>query len=225
MRLKIPDSQFLKIITMKTKKYTFHKIGNQISSGWYCLINNSQTLLDYLDYMGKRQYKNWCFIKDSPESKDGHCKTQEASNLKTLLTLEMSRKGIEEMSMPAGLNYLIHVSTKSVIEVFNREGEVYASRKGACRPSTKLLDCEKVIEERYSNEFIFPSNDYVKTEIKRWPLGKHFYILIDGISVEIEGQVKWNTVKAAEEALADYVKESKINSCGERFAESCYETN
>ncbi len=205
-----------------SNKFKFHKIGNDVASGWYALIDSSEALLAHLDYMGQRVVKNWKFIKDSPDNKEGHCKTQEAANLKTLLTLEMQRLDLEQMGMPECINYLSDITTRAVREIFKENGKVYTSKNGSCRPDTKLLDCEKILEEAESKDYVFPVRSKKDLKIHKWPGGKHYYIFEDGVSITIGNQIKWNTAQYAQDALDRYWGSVKIKNFTQMWNEKAY---
>lgn len=186
--------------------FKFHKIGNNTSQGWLCLIDSDKGMQAYLDYMARRVLMNWRYIKASPENKEGHCATSEAGAYKTLLIVEMAKKGVEQMSFADSIEFLTKIATKSTIDIFHRNGEVYISQIGACRPSTDLLDCEKIIDKTVRKDFIFPVRSKKDYKITKWPGGNHFYILENDNSIEIDGVSKWNTVGLAQQALDDHWK-------------------
>ncbi len=191
------------------KRFKFHKIGNKVASGWYCLIDSEVAYKTYLEYMGIRVAKNYIDIADSPVNKEGHCRTQEAGYHKTLLTMEMGRRGIEKMPMMDCLNYMVEVSTKAVINIFKENGKLYVGRNGSCRPSTTLLNCEEILEKTTSKRFAFPNTSKKDLKIQKWPGGNHFYVLENGNSIVIDGKGKWNTVNAAQNALDTYYRQIK----------------
>ncbi len=204
--------------------FKFHKIGNKVASGWMCLISSEEELKAHLEYMGRRVWKNWIDIKDSPEDKDGHCKTNEASVYKGLLFSHIDLEGkdttahfrgenkkhkAKTMSMPDCISYLSKISTQSAINIFLQNEEVYVSKNGACRPSTKIYDYESILERQKSKSYIYPTISKDEFDIKKWQGGNHFYILQNGTSIAIDKQFKWNTVGAAQDALNKHWKRTK----------------
>lgn len=189
--------------------FKFHQIGNEVAKGWYCLIDTEEALAAHLTYMGHRVWENWKHIKDSPEYKDGHCRTQEAGMLKTCLMLHIEQSGKEEMSMPDCIEFLGDIMTKAVIEIFNEDGKVYVGRNGACRPTTTLLDCESILDKIKSKDYVFPVKSKRDLQVHKWTGGKHFYILDNGKSIILDGVIKWKTITAAEDALDRYWRRVK----------------
>jgi len=210
------------IFNLEIIMFAFHKIGNKVASGWYCLISSKIELDAYLGYLGQRIVKNWEFIKNSPKNKEGHCATSEAGTLKDLLILHMEEKNKSELSFVESLTFMEKVVTSAVIEIFNRNGEVYVSKTGACRPSTTLLDCESILDKIESEKLIFPIYTKNNLRIKQWTGGKHFYILENGKSIVVEGKVKWKTIKSAQDALDRYWKMSKKKFSNEIYRDKKY---
>ena len=181
--------------------FKFHKIGNEVSQGWYCLITSDEEMKAHLDHMARRVFRNWMIIKGSPENKEGHCATTEAGGYKMLLTMEMGRRGIEKISFADAIEYLTGIATKSAVDIFDRNGEVYVSRNGGCRPDTHLLLNESILAETTCKDYAFPVVSRKEYNVSRWPGGNHFYVMENGNSIPINGKIKWKTVQAAEAAL------------------------
>ena len=181
--------------------FKFHKIGNEIAQGWHCLITSEKEMKAHLDHMARRVWRNWAIIKASPENKEGHCATQEAAGYKILLTMEMERRGIEKISFLDAIGYLTELATKSAIDTFARNGEVYVSRNGSCRPDTTIGLHESILEKTTRKEYTYPVVSKRDYSITKWPGGNHFYVMENGNSIPIDGKTKWNTVKAAQYAL------------------------
>lgn len=185
-------------------KFTFHRIGNEIDSGWMALIDSDEALEAHCRHMGQRVARNWVDVKDSSPNKDGHCRTTEAGVYKTLLTLEMVRRGVETMPMLDCIEFMTEVALKATIDSYHREGAVYVNPKGGCRPTIKLLSCERILAVHESDDYVFPTTKESDFEIKRWPRGRHWYILQCGETVEVDGLLKWSTYERAEEALKSH---------------------
>lgn len=181
--------------------FKFHKIGNEIAQGWYCLITSEEEMKAHMEHIGRRVWRNWGIIKDSPNNKEGHCATSEAGAYKQLLTLEMARRNVEEISVVEAIKYLTEIATKPAINIFVKEGKVYVSHNGACRPNTSLLENEEILEKRTCKDYIYPVHSKSEYKIDKWPGGNHFYIMENGNSIPIDGKIKWKTIQAAEDAL------------------------
>jgi len=196
--------------------FKFHKIGNDVASGWYCLVDSQEALDAHTEHMSKRTLTNWKDIKNSPDDKGGHCRTVEAGQYKYLLQTHMEFNNIEKMDMVDCLDF-ISGSLKSSLEVFKREGEVYVAENGACRPSTKLLDCESILEERELDDYVYPHHSEKDFKIRKWQGGRHYYILENGNSITLDGRTKWNTCQGAEDALADHLNKLGLQDMKNRL--------
>jgi len=181
--------------------FRFHKIGNDVAQGWYCLITLDEEMKAHAEHMGRRVWRNWKLIKDSPKNREGHCVTSEAGAYKTLLTMEMARRGIEKISFSDAIIYLTDLAMQSTLEVFAREGEVYVSRNGACRPNINILEHEEILEKVVRKDYIYPVHTKNEYSIVKWPGGNHFYVMENGNSIPIDGQIKWKTCEVAQQKL------------------------
>ncbi len=84
---------------------------------------------------------------------------------------------------------------------FHKEREGwFVNRKGGMCDSLVHIE-----EERESDEW--PGEH--KIQISKWPGGTHYFALVDGIDVEIDGKYKWNSVKQAEKAVEKFLKSKK----------------
>lgn len=201
-----------------SQPFKFHKVGfydgdgNEVS-GWLAKIETKEQLDIWYRYMAGVNAEAWFDIKHSPQYKAGHCRTTYASLWKTILDIEMVKTGREKMSMVECVNFIELNSTKITISIFNREGSVYVNTNGGCR-DTRLrndgrLD-EHIFDRCTNKDFLFPSMSKKDVEIKRWAMGKHFYIVANGKTVQINGKDKFNTIEAAEAAKKEYLKNNRF---------------
>lgn len=209
------------MVKKKTKEmFTFHRVGwiNQVEeevSGWLCLIETKEQLDTYLQYLAHDTAQVWCDIKDSPENKEGHCRTTRANAFKTILTIEMEKRGLKQMPMVQAVTFLEQAATKTVINIFYDEGSVYANSAGGCRTTHLRNDHrgvdEKIFEIHKRKDFVFPTDKspFEDVKITRWPGSPHFYLSVNGKNIEVDGVQKWNTVTAAEEAMESYLNRNK----------------
>lgn len=181
--------------------FKFHKIGNHIASGWYCLIDSDEALQAHLDHMTRRVLLNWTIIKASPENKEGHTATVEAGGYKTLITLEMERRGIEKISFVDGIEFLSRIATKSTIDIYKRNGSVYVTSNGGCRPDTSIREYEELLDKTTSKNYVFPTKSKKDFKIIKWPGGNHYYITENGNTIELYGHSKWNRAQDAQRDL------------------------
>ncbi|KKM07624.1 hypothetical protein LCGC14_1732100 [marine sediment metagenome] len=227
------------MITTTKTQFEFHRVGwelenNNSVSGWYLYISNQEELKAWLHYNAIDMVEVWKDIKDSPEDKEGHCRTTRAAVHKSLLNIEMIRraggssaigdKTRLQMSLCDSLEHMENLSTRSVIEIFNREGSVYVGSKGGCRSTTlnteKLQD--KVFEVYKSKKLIFPVLSKSDIKISKWQGGNHFYLQVNGHNVIVDNKIKWKTVEAAEEAKKTYIRRNRYKMKDRQNEKSTY---
>jgi len=199
--------------------FTFHRVGwinqqDEEVSGWLCLIETKDQLLAYFQYLSQDIVNIWLDIKDSPEYKEGHCRTTRANVMKYLLNIKMEKEGKHQITMPNAINYIELISTKTIIDIFTQNGSVYVNSAGGCRITHLRNDHKGIDEEIFetckNKDFVFPTMSEKDIKITRWFGGPHFYITVKGKTVEINGVSKWNTIQAAEEDRAKYLKRNKF---------------
>lgn len=78
------------------------------------------------------------------------------------------------------------------------------------RPSVVLPSDEEIFETYVSDKFIFPVISDHQVSIKKWCGGNHFYLMVDGGSVEFKGKIKYNTIETAEEAKKQYLRKYRF---------------
>lgn len=209
----------------KTKtRFTFHRIGwinqnNEIISGWWGSIETEEQLDAYLLYIARDIAQIWLDIKDSPDYKEGHCRTTRADVYKYLLNMKIEREGRKQIPMPEAVNYIEQEATKTTINIFVEEGSVYVNSKGGCR-TVHLRDDhsgvdEEIFETCVNKDFVFPTLGEDAIKITNWPLCPHFYLFVNGKNVEVDGVQKWKTIQGAEEAKAKYLRRNRYRGVRE----------
>lgn len=58
----------------------------------------------------------------------------------------------------------------------------------------------------HKNNFEFPKMEKDRLEIKSFPMGKHFYVFIDGVQLRRNDNLKFNSKQGAEEFAKQYLK-------------------
>jgi len=186
--------------------------GNEVS-GWLALIDTQEKLEDYLALQSYENAQIWFDIKSSPEDKDGHCPTTKASVYKTLLMIKAEKEGKKQINLVDGIKHIAYLSMDTKVKIFLKDGEVYVGQNGSCR-DTHLRDDgrldEFVFDTCYNEDFIFPSISKNDVKIKKWQGGNHFYITINGITTNLKGKEKWNTIEAVEKAKKILLKQNRF---------------
>ena len=207
-------------------QFEFHKVGKKFTdgkeiAGWWLYITDRKQLNRWLHYNARDMVQIWKDIKDSPNFKEGHCRTIRAGMFKSALWCEMEKRvkandtdGSEEfkMSMPDCLNFLEYFSTKSAIDIFDKNGLVYVNRKGACRHTTlNIAKLEEGILGTYkTKKLVFPILTKNDVKISKWQGGNHFYLQVNGCSVSVKNgngwEHNWKTIEAVEKARTRYIR-------------------
>lgn len=203
--------------------FKFHRLGfidadNKEQSCWLGLIETSEQLEAYLQYMASIIAQIWIDIKDSPDYKEGHCRTTQADVAKQLLTLKMEKENRKQIPLVEGITYLEQMFTKTAIDIFVEDGSVYVNSKGGCRDTSIRNDgriAEEIFETCVNKDFVFPTLGSDVIKITNWPGCPHFYISVNGKNVEVDGVQKWKTVTGAEEAKAKYLKRNRYRGIKE----------
>lgn len=209
--------------------FTFHRVGwidadGQEQSGWNCLIETKEQLLAYLDWFSHDIAQCWIDIKDSPDNKEGHCRTTRADVMKQLLNIKMEKENRTQIGLVEAITYIEGTLTKTAINIFVTEGSVYVNAKGGCRPVDLSQDGrgfdEKIFEIHQTMDLVFPTAEnrpFEEVKITHWPMNPHFYLSVNGRTVTVDGVTKWNTVEAAEEAMKLFLKRNKGASRNHTF--------
>lgn len=203
--------------------FTFHRIGFRDADGkecsaWNALLETDEQVEAYLRYMAHELAQVWIDIKDSPENKDGHCRTTRANVAKQLLTLKMEKEELKQISVVDGVTFLEQVFTKTAIELYCQDGSVYVNAKGGCR-DTEIRNDDRVKEEIFetciNKDFVFPTLGEDVVKITNWPGCPHFYISVNGKNVQVDGVDKWKTIQGAEEAKKKYLRRNRYRGVKE----------
>ena len=192
--------------------FKYHRLTNESrgEEAWLCLIDNGLDLMDALHQFDLQAGQIWKYIKDSPQHRDGHCRTYQAGTIKDLMQSHMVIHNKKEMTIYEGIEFIYNFLTKAMRTIYEKEGKVYVTREGGVRPDTRLRDGEEIVEKCTSKNFVFPVLSERDIKITRWPGGNHFYIMVDGKTATLDGVYKWNTVGAAEDAKKKHLKQFRF---------------
>lgn len=193
--------------------FIFHRIGwkdDPEHSGWWLYIDTEEQLKAYFQYNAHDLAQVWFDIKDSPNYKEGHCRTSKANAMKAILNLKMEKEGKSQMSMVDCVNWMENEFNNLKVRIFLEEGAVYINSAGGChsphlRNDHKGVD-EHIYEVHENEDLIFPVKDDVHVVITQWPMCPHYYLSVNGKHVEVDGIGKWNTIEGAESAKEVLIK-------------------
>lgn len=93
------------------------------------------------------------------------------------------------------------------LKILNETGRILINTNGGCMPWTSSFEeLESMISER------FPQYTLSDVKVSKWPEGKHFYATVDGTSIEVNGNKKWNSEHDAMTAAKKWLKDKKLSS-------------
>jgi hypothetical protein len=185
-------------------------LGPDEPSFWVLWIDSEECLKEYL--AGRTTYitEQYLLTKEASHER-GTTSGHFANGMQDLIAITFetcppNKSVIEDIAY-------LEVFTKSYVNIYVEHGRVLIANTQAVMPLRD--DMFEIIEEKYKEGAGFPdmfhltkSEAIKKCKISKWPEGKHFYISLDGIEVIWKGQNKWNTEKAATEAMKAYCEKN-----------------
>lgn len=191
--------------------FEFHRLGwingiGEETSGWWAYITTKEQLDVYLNYNAECLAGAWFDIKEP-----GHCVTKRGEALSTLLDIKMLKEGKKSLPMIECISTMERVTTSTIIDIFHEKGEAYVNLNGGCRDCSLMTTMdEQILETCKNKDLVFPVYSTKDVSIKRWPEGNHFYITVDGKTVDIDYEGKYNTIEAAESAKKEFLKNNRF---------------
>jgi len=154
-----------------TKCYQFERMGfinanDEIRDCWYLLIDSDQVLKDWLELNAYKVLDIWNEIKESPAYQAGHCRTEAGNAFKVLLILRAEREAKRNISFVEGINYIEELTSKTVINLYHKFGEVCVNRNGGCRHRI-LGEGEQLFELVRKDELVFPQSKQLKVNVSQ----------------------------------------------------------
>ena len=198
-----------------SEKIRFDRVGfydadGKEQSSWLALIDTVEKLETYLKTQAIQNAFLWFDIRSSNMDLMGHCRSQKASQFKTLLGMEVEKGN---RSLAGQVGFIAKVTTSTKVKIFSMYGSVYIGENGGCR-DTKLRDDgrldEHIFESCCNKDYVFPTVSEIDVDILRWQGGNHFYITVNGITQSIDGKEKYKTIGDAEDAKDLFLRENRF---------------
>ena len=196
--------------------FEFHRLGwirdGEETSGWWLKITNKEQLDVYYEYLTGDLADLWFWdISASPHDEDGGCKTERANKMKLLLRLKCEKENKSRISMVESISTMERIATTTLMKIFYHYGEAYVNLNGGCRDCSLMTTMdEQILETCKNKDLVFPVYSENDVLIKRWPMGNHFYITVDGKTMDIDHKGKYNTIRAAEAAKEEFLKNNRF---------------
>ena len=183
----------------------FHKIKIYSDSGWYLLVRDLDSYTAVLLWRGRDLAKG--YVEGVPFLKHGmgHPETKQGQAVMFFLQAELENRETE-LSMVDAITLLSEQFSSARDFFYERDGGFYINQNGGVR-EIQLSQHESIVAEVKRTDLIFPTDD--KIEIKKWRGGRHWYAKKGGMDIVIAGKQKWNTRRAAEEAVIKFEEGDK----------------
>jgi hypothetical protein len=189
-------------------RYKLHPELSQICEGWFLLLDTIESFNDFLDKRSNSLVKSYFNLKANASRtepyryKNGdHMNIGDEYTISNLLWLDNSRKTV--MDDCRCMDKLL----SGYQNVFLNYGHVIVNSVNGCRAMDESFE---ILEERLSNELVFPVTSEKDIKISKWPNGTHYYAKIGNQDVvDDKGNVKWNTVEQAKKEAVKYLRKKK----------------
>lgn len=167
---------------------------------WYLKISSCKHLVEYWNQVFDPELKHALdTIEDTKEFGHG---MQHCDALQSLIGITAR---CECLSMRASYEKVVHMHKIGQYQALCSGKTLYINRKLGWNVSTK--DTEQFI---HKNNFEFPIMAKDRIKIERFPMGKHFYVFIDGVQLRKNENLKFNSEQEALEFAQEYLpKEAK----------------
>lgn len=182
---------------------------------WYLRINDLETLIEYWEYFSNYIYKAAESVKDTREF--GYKMGRHANEIE--MALGFHARSHNETLKDAADDMLISVK-KEQYKSISSGNIVLVNKKYGWKTITNEEAETKFSAEEFihKNTLEFPKMQSDKIEIKRFPLGDHYYIYIDGVELrepgtnKNRGLIKFYTEQEAREYAEEFIKETRRNN-------------
>jgi hypothetical protein len=121
------------------------------------------------------------------------------NKLSFLIDLEASEKSDSLINLTATvLGKIWEAKAKAVIDC----GKIYVGKLGGFFPHSKDIE---VLDEFIGDNYLFPQYTEKDIRVKQWTNGTHWYAYVGDLSVEVDGEKKWDTEKRARERAESFL--------------------
>ena len=166
---------------------------------WYLKISSCEQLIEYWNHVFEPKLKHaFDTICDTKEFGYGmlHCDA-----LQSLIGVTAR---CECLPMKTAYEKIIHMHKIGQYQALCSGKTLYVNRKLGWNVSTK--DTEQFI---HKNNFEFPIMAKDRIKIERFPMGKHFYVFIDGVQLRKNENLKFTSEQKALEFAQKYLPKEK----------------
>lgn len=163
--------------------------------GWYTEIREIEQLLNYWkDIFNPKLQTALQTIKDTKEYGMG---TQHCDSLQLLIGAHARGNKISNQQSHESITYDYRLAQYKALCTY---GCIYINKNMGWNIEPKL-----VTQFIYKDNIEFPIMKADRIKIEQFPLGKHYYVFIDGIQLRNKEQLKFNSYSEAFEYAQQYI--------------------
>lgn len=163
---------------------------------WWLKINTVEQLLVYWNEVFNPKLKDALeSIKDTKEFGRGmkHCDVIQAA-------IGFKARG-EELTYEESYEKILFDTRLAQYKAIDNGDTVYINKKLGWN-----IDFKETDQFVHKQKFEFPVMAKDKLKIEKFPLGKHYYVFIDGVQLRQGENLKFNSYKEAEDFAKNYIK-------------------
>jgi len=151
-------------------KHKIHPKCEETYIGWYLLIDNIDSLMDFIDYRKRKLVKVYFDLKNRKSEKGGHYFSAD----QTLIGITMEHT--ERKTITDDANVLDSL-TDGYVRFYNAKEKFVVNPN--CFSYRDIDDTFEILETYSSKELVFP-NKYTEKDIvvQQWMNGKHWYVRV-----------------------------------------------
>lgn len=162
---------------------------------WLLKIESIESLIEYWNEFSKALKEACETLKDTKEF--GNNKIKHCNNLQNLIG---SYARLNFISYENAYEEILFDTKITQYKTFVEHKEIYVNRNFGWNWEKK-----ESVQFSHKNEFVFPVFKKERIKIEKFPLGKHFYVYIDGVQIKENDKIKWNTYEEAEKIAKKYI--------------------
>jgi len=194
---------------MITYKFVRAKLSGKYRNGapvaeWFLVIDNEDILNSIIEQVMDTK------IHDAIEDA-GKTLTQKQKHFGTTLSETAGiLSDIQEISWIESLCRLLNTVEANMRKSIRQGKAVYLRKCGSYSMGVEDLPSYTVVEIKESSIRAWPDGPSI--QIKKWRNGRHYYVILDGITLpSSEGDGGYNSYSEAETAVAKYLSENRGN--------------
>lgn len=168
---------------------------------WYLKISSCEQLIEYWNHVFEPKLKH--AFDTVCDTKEFGCGIQHCDVLQSLIGITAR---CECLSMRAAYEKILYMHKIGQYQALCNGKTLYINKKLGWNASPK--DTEQFV---HKNSFEFPIMEKERIKIEEFPVGKHFYIFIDGVQLRKNENLKFDSKQEALKFAQEYLPKEKKN--------------